>query len=273
MPVDRIPIERATAQPADPPQAEEIGGILPPGELFGPLIADPRQPVFSLQYQDSSSEVQDFNAGLASLGQYLPIYASRYAGGQIEFGIQGAVFALFDLNDLDLLNSDFTVGLPVGYRRGDWSYRTMLYHQSSHLGDDLLLDDPDEQAVEVDPDDFSFEAVEALASYRFSRLRLYGGGGYIFHSDPDLEEPYGQFGAEYRIPQSAGELDFLTAADIHTWREHDWEPDVSILIGLARQREQRELRFMLELYDGFSRNGLFYAERLEYIGFGVFYSY
>jgi hypothetical protein len=51
------------------------------------------------------------------------------------------VFAQFDLDSTsdDLLNADYVVGLPLTFRRAGFSARGRFYHQSSHLGDELLL--------------------------------------------------------------------------------------------------------------------------------------
>jgi len=53
----------------------------------------------------------------------------------------GAVFAQFNLDtpSFDLLNADYLVGPELTLRHGRWSGRVRFYHQSSHLGDEFLL--------------------------------------------------------------------------------------------------------------------------------------
>ena len=58
-----------------------------------------------------------------------------------QLSISGAVFAQFNLDasSMDLINADYIIGFPLSYRNGSWSARARLFHQSSHLGDDFLL--------------------------------------------------------------------------------------------------------------------------------------
>src|SRR3989441_9983146 len=60
-------------------------------------------------------------------------------------------------------------------------FRSRLYHQSSHLGDEYLLH-TNAQRV-----DLTFEAAELLVSKEIAQWRVYGGGEYLFaHSPADL---------------------------------------------------------------------------------------
>ena len=63
------------------------------------------------------------------------------AGDGWQVGLSGGVFAQFDMDadSNDLINADYVIGFPLTWRHGAWSGRFNLYHQSSHLGDELLL--------------------------------------------------------------------------------------------------------------------------------------
>ncbi|MBI3545991.1 MAG: DUF1207 domain-containing protein, partial [Gammaproteobacteria bacterium] len=112
--------------------------VLPEEELFATLLADPRQPRFSVSYQHYASASKEFAAAGVAYGEYFGL-ASGFFGeaGSSQVGIQGAIFALFNLDapSSDLVNADYWIGLPISYRKGPWSYLLRLYHQSSHLGD------------------------------------------------------------------------------------------------------------------------------------------
>lgn len=95
--------------------------FLSENELFAPLMADPRQPRASMSYQRYRTPTETFNAGAIALGHYFAI-GSGFLGrsGASQLGLQGAVFALFNLDALskDLINADYWIGLPWSYRKG-----------------------------------------------------------------------------------------------------------------------------------------------------------
>ncbi len=132
----------------------------------------------------------------ASHGDYFPFATGLFGtAGSSQIGIQGAVFALFNLDapSHDLINADYWIGLPVSYRKGLWSFFGRVYHQSSHLGDEFLLDTPGVNRINL-----SYEESEALASYDWRKWRFYASGGYIFHSEPTRRPWTSQY--RYRIP-------------------------------------------------------------------------
>jgi hypothetical protein len=247
--------------------------LLPERSLFAPLLADPREAHFLISYQRYRAPRQEFNAASVAFGEYFPI-ASGTAGrlGTSQIGIQGAVFALFNLDapSSDLVNADYWIGVPLSARRGPWSIRARFYHQSSHLGDEFLLGNPGINRVNL-----SYEAVDAHLSYEWERVRVYGGLGYLVHSDPsDLKRAYAQAGAEYVQPGAAGRLDFIAAIDLRASAELDWKISRAIQAGLElRNASTRRTRLMLEAYAGHSPNGQFYRDRLSYYGVGIYFGF
>lgn len=267
------PAVTAAAQPAaEPAQAQSQAAAieaLPVDELFKPLIADPRQPQFSIKYHRYDVE-EDFNAASVSFGDYFG-FASGLFGeyGVSQIGLQGAVFAVFNLDSesFDLVNADYWIGIPVSLRHGPFSYLARIYHQSSHLGDEFLLGNPDVARINL-----SYEDLEVLTSYEYKRWRFYGGGGVIINSEPNLDPLHAQGGVEYRQPSPFSNWQMVTAADLQSSQEQDWHGNASFQFGFAYDgRANREIRFMLEHYRGFSPNGQFYNERLRYTGLGVYF--
>lgn len=265
----------ATSTPGAAPettqaQAEESGiDALPVDELFKPLMADPRQPQFSIKYHRYDAQ-EDFNAASVSFGDYFG-FASGLFGeyGVSQIGLQGAVFAVFNLDapSFDLVNADYWIGIPVSYRRGPLSYLARIYHQSSHLGDEFLLGNPDVPRINL-----SYEDLEVLSSYEWKKWRFYGGGGVILNSEPNLDPLHVQAGAEYRRPSPFSRWQLVGAADLQANQDQDWQGNASFQIGTAYDGgHKREIRFMLEHYRGFSPNGQFYNERLRYTGLGVYF--
>lgn len=245
---------------------------LPEQELFAPLLADPRQPRFSVSYLHYRSPTNEFAAASTAFGEYFGLASGVFGkSGSSQVGIQGGVFALFNLDapSSDLINADYWIGLPVSYRKGPWSYLLRIYHQSSHLGDEFILGNPGINRVNL-----SYEDMKFLVSYEWERWRLYGGGGYMLHSDPDLAPKHLQGGVEYVRPRAAGRLSFIAAVDIQSSEELDWRRSRSYQAGFElRSRSPRRARLMLEHFRGHSPNGQFYLESLRYTGLGLYFGF
>jgi hypothetical protein len=284
-----LPKPPATASPAAPPpttaatpsgpaveaQVPRRGlELLPKGLLFAPLIADPRWPHFSAAYQRFHNDARLENAATATLGETFSLLRGPLAtsGGAWEVGIQAGVFSLFDLDapSTDLVNSDYMVGFPFAYRLGNFSAMARFYHQSSHLGDEFLIEN------RVDRVNLSYETVDVRLSYEVTDwLRLYGGAGYIVRKDPDDLKPWStQMGAEIRSPWTflSGTLRPLAAVDVQYREQNEWHTDLSVRAGVQFEKLpifDRRIQLLLEYFNGYSPNGQFYREKIEYVGIGI----
>jgi Protein of unknown function (DUF1207) len=272
------PLPTTAATPTGPAVEAEVPRrgleVLPKGLLFAPLIADPRWPHFSAVYQRFHEDARLGNAAIASLGETFSLVRGPVGekGGAWEVGIQAGVFSLFDLDapSSDLVNTDYIVGFPFAYRARNFSALARFYHQSSHLGDEFLIENRVERV------NLSYEAIDLRLSYEVTDwLRLYGGGGYIVRGDPSDLEPWStQMGFELRSPRAffGGTLRPLGALDIQYREQNEWHTDLSVRAGV--QFEQlaildRRIQLLLEYFNGYSPNGQFYRDKIEYIGLGI----
>ena len=247
--------------------------FLPDGYLFGQLLADPRWPHFSLAYIYSLDDKELGSAGTANFGETLALYRNQAPfDGQWEFGIQGGVFSLFDLEakSKDLINADYVGGIFASYRAHDFSTILRVFHQSSHLGDEFLLRNRTKRI------NLSYEGAEALVSYRFFQaLRLYGGGGYLFDQEPsDLKPGRVQYGTEVESPWTygSGALRPILAANLQNEEENNWSTNISVRGGIQFENWQlghRKLQLLVEYFKGYSPNGQFYTRKIETIGLGA----
>jgi hypothetical protein len=245
----------------------------PTGDLFRPLIADPKQPQFFVSINHFESSGVRYTLATVGFGETFGIYrffGSREGDG-LQVSMEGALFAQFNLStpSHDFINADYTIGIPVTYRHGDNSLRFRIYHQSSHLGDELLLSANPPERVNL-----SYEAIDLIYSREWRGWRVYGGGEYLIDKDPsDLKALSAHWGIEYR---GSTPLVWngrpIVGVDMKSLEEHDWSLDTSVKAGLEFGHPnpgQRRLRFMTEWYKGFDPHGQFYIHKVEYYGLGV----
>lgn len=248
-------------------------GFLPGGNLFEPLVADPRWPRFSMAYRYFPHDRELKSVGSATFGESIALYRDGNGfGGLWEIGVQAGVFSIFDLDapSSDLINTDFFAALQATYRMRDLSALFRVFHQSSHLGDEFLLRN------RIDRINLSFEGVDLKLSYRpFEWLRLYGGGGYLFDLDPPDIKPWAtQAGIELRTPWRFwnDSTRLVTALDLQHRQENQWSTEISVRGGLQFERPgsfMRKISLLLEYYKGHSPNGQFFNRKIEYFGPGL----
>jgi hypothetical protein len=265
----------------------EASGVapLPQGDVFCPLVADPKEPRSFVSWQRARSPLQvadseivglaPFDTDIGAIGVGDSFGLLRWGGSRpgdgVQIGVSAGIFAQFDLDtdSYDLINADYLIGVPLTLRRGGFSSRLRLYHQSSHLGDEFLLRDEPERL------NLAFQSLELILSQAFGALRVYAGGETLFNRDPDDLDPLlAHAGAELRVG-SRGTRSLVAAADVKSSEQQEWKPAWSgragFEFGWGRDPEHppRVLRLLFELYNGPSPYGQFYREQIRYWGFGL----
>lgn len=248
--------------------------FLPEGQvLFAVPAADITKPRFEVSWQRWRLDGETINAGRANLGSELSILRwSREGEARFDLGLDAGVLAVFNLDGKtqDLLNADYSIGLPFAWRVDErWSARLRIYHASSHLGDEFVLFDG--QPFEVDERlELSFEAVDALAAYRVESLRLYAGATRIVSSATSIDRNRIQAGAEYEI--ELGRPTLTLALDLQAWEETDWEVQTALRASAritSPSRPTRSIALFLEAYDGPLPYGQFYVFDVSWVGLGL----
>jgi len=247
---------------------------MPGGDLFGPLIADPRWPHFSVGYQYYVNDPAFKNIAAGTFGEMFTVYRLRAGSGWWEVGVQAGVFAIFDMDapSYDLINADYLAAVTTAYRNGQFSALGRLFHQSSHLGDEFLLRSTAPARINL-----SYESVDLKVSYDFDAVRLYGGGGFLFDTDPKLQPWSVQAGLEFRSPWPGPEAGWrpIAGVDLHSREQNDWDLDVSVRAGIQIDGvlASRAMQFLIEFFHGHSPNGQFFLRKVDYVGVGVHFHF
>jgi hypothetical protein len=252
-------------------------GFLPAGHLFQPFLADPRWPHFSAAYRYYLNNRDLAHVGAVSFGETIPlIRGDAFANSQWEAGIQAGVFALFQMDapSKDLLNADYFASLFGTWRLGAFSALGRIFHQSSHLGDELLL------RSRLERINLTYESLDLKLSYDLPwGFRMYGGGGYLFDQEPANLKPWAaQGGVEFRSPWTvaAGHIRPVAAVDLQTREENRWNLDLSARGGIQLENVrvlERNLQLLVEYFHGNSPDGQFYKKRVDYLGLGAHFHF
>jgi hypothetical protein len=244
----------------------------PVGDVFRPLVADPAAPRSFVSVLSLDTETD--RVTIASLGTGVSFGLYRQPGERLGEGWQvsifGAVFSQFNLDASadDLINTDYRIGLPLTYKRGDLSGRVAVWHQSSHLGDELILNGNAPQRV-----DLSIESLDFVLAWERGGWRPYVGGFYLLRGPEGLHRSGGQAGFDY-----AGHAPVLFGArlvgglDLKWFEETDWRVGASAKLGLEFGRhhpERRGITVLAEVYEGFSPFGQFYRDDVTAYGLAV----
>lgn len=257
--------------------ADKISGggwaLFPEDRLFAPRLADPRWPHFSFAYThfNQSGFPKLENVANISLGEQLNFVGFESESvGKFDLGIQPAVFGLFNINSdsFDLINTDYRLALPLDYRYKSFSAQARIFHQSSHLGDEFLLNTP------VDRVNLSYEATDLTLSLDWQAFRFYLGAGKILHSEPHLDPWSTQQGLEFVSTEALlnDSMRPVVGLDIQEKEETSWEPDLSMHAGMefaSPEKGHHRVQLLIEYYHGRNPNGQFYREKIETIGLGL----
>ena len=251
--------------------------LFPEGPLFYAPLASPKEPRTHMTWLRLNLPGDSFNVGSVGFGDSFGLV--RWPGwGEADawqFSISGAVLAQFNLDShsMDLINADYIIGLPLGYRNGPWSARARIFHQSSHLGDEFLLL-PQRPELKQTRINLSFETIELLGGWEWEGIRLSAGPSYILHADTPLKRYSVQGGIDYlkTKPVYRPTMRPFASISLHAWEETDWNLDLNAKAGVnlrSPYTEKRAIQFFGEYYHGNLPFGQFYKLRAEYFGAGV----
>lgn len=270
------------------PVSESSGYVpLPRGDVFCPLLADPKGQRSFVSYLRETDDKEVTDLGSVGISDAFPLFriGGSKPGNGFQIGLVGSVFAQFDLKSAsyDLINADYIIGIPITMRVGGFSLRIRPYHQSSHLGDEFLLREQNPTFVR---ENISYESVEGILSIDGGPLRVYGGGEYLLRRDPaDLDRSLVHGGIELRPARrlvrfgSLAGVRFVAGGDMKASEQQDWKPSFSLRTGFEFDRprdsqpdEGRRWGLLFEAYHGPSPYGQFFRRNVKYYGAGFHFA-
>ncbi|MCB4791900.1 MAG: DUF1207 domain-containing protein [Elusimicrobia bacterium] len=251
-------------------QAQFITGLAPPpDELFVPLLADPRELHFALRM---AFPQKDGAAAEVAIGHYYGIYRWAFSNdrGAVQVNIGGGIFPRFNFaNNRDLQVIDFYGNIPFDVRLNKWSGRFMVYHVSSHLGDDYIRTSGQIASSN------SWNSLRSILSYDInSALRLYG--GYTYHLlvyPPEQKKHTFQSGFELTSNFFGnGYAKAYWANDMQWWERTDMKAQFNSQIGIKvgrKSKNGRSISYFLEYTTGPEYYGQLFKREETRVGIGV----
>jgi len=263
------------AQAAQPSEWQAF----PAGDVFKPLIADPKEPRFFVSVHNYDNEFKgEFTGASVGFGENFGIVKKQLGDQHLwQINLKGGLFSQFDLDtsSKDLLNSDYNIGITWTYRIEAFSMRARVYHQSSHLGDEFLIRHPRLADTRTDLD---YEAIDWLGAFTWNWFRVYAGPHYLLDRKPSSLDRWGYHGGIEFL--GSGEIlprgKLIAGLDIKGFQELDWTPAYSLKAGLSFKNlnyQNRYIQILLEYYNGFIPYGQFYDYDMDSYGLGVYFGF
>lgn len=237
--------------------------------VFAQPIADPRQVALSAAYFRLAGQ----DTGDVALGHSWAMtrWQSRSGKWTFQWDVAGMAFSRFVIgNGVNSFEAvDFNIDLPLTARRGSFSARMMLFHQSSHLGDDYIRRTGDRGFR------YSIDGLRGQLAYEPTPYsRLYLGGSYAFHSVP-VSAGAAQIGLEImgrdcglflRYPTRLFVAQDFQARELVGWKSN-WRTLGGLDIGFKNSK--RRMRIHGGYFYGYSAFGQFFRRRERFLDFGV----
>ncbi|MBA2727462.1 MAG: DUF1207 domain-containing protein [Parachlamydiaceae bacterium] len=257
----------------------EEGGFLPEHSPFFPtMLAQPHLLGYSAGYR---SYDKVFKSSLpVSIGDQFSLYQFKiHSGARLYFGIEACVFAVFEAKtkSLSLINADYYVALPLTYINDKFSARLRVFHESSHLGDEFLLEHP-----KIDRKNPSMEGVDLSLAYEpVDKCVIFAGYTRILRSDESFKVKPNMvyYGFNYflnfaKIKTFDVEATPYVAAYFKNAENNNWGLDTSVALGYQWNKSYgRKLRIYVMGHDGYSAEGQFSRNKSKYVSINLLYGY
>lgn len=268
-----------------PRQAQQMefvdeGSLIPEVSKFFPtMLAEPHKLGYSAGYRTYDKTFK-FSCLPISIGDQFSLYQFKTnLYGRLYFGIEACVWADFEARSqsLSLINADYFIGFPLTYIADRFAAKVRVFHESSHLGDEFLLENP--YIRRVNP---SMEVADIAFAYHITdNFTPFVGYAYVLRSDESYRvKPNGfYYGFNYFMDYFQIDIWNIKATPyiatfFSNYQNNHWGTDSSMAIGYQWDKSYgHKLRLFLEGHDGFSSEGQFSKKRTRYLAIKLMYGY
>ena len=242
------------------------------------LLRSPSIDVLYIHSADDNTNYMGYN-----FGSKIPMLSiHRDNSIQYQFGGFGGVFTRFELfsESFNFVHADFLGGVFWDAEYDSLSFETMLYHVSSHIGDDYIYYENAEIL------DVGFEAVRHYTNLKIIEMLIVSiGFEYKFSRRPNNIIFYNKsFLAGSKIDLYSKGMPLFLECELEIIGM-DHSPNVGIRLGtylgylfnnilLNDERQSRELHeFSIYYYYGYSKMGYFYDKKESLLLLGPTYRF
>jgi len=248
--------------------------VTPDGLIYHAYLAGPKESQLAARWVHKADQgwIWDVTlGGRAGLVRYGTTDSNKPEGWQLD--VEGAVLGRLDLEAASnaLEASDYRVGVPLTYGRGNYQTKLAFYHVSSHLGDELMIQQPGVPRINYVRD----AVVWGHSYYPTDDYRIYGEIGYAFNVDGGAEPWEFQFGTEYSPDgPTGGRPRLFWALNGHLRQEIDFGGNVTFQVGLQwRGISGHRMRVGMQYFTGMSDQYEFFEQFEDKIGLAVWYDF
>ncbi|MCM2303149.1 MAG: DUF1207 domain-containing protein [Elusimicrobia bacterium] len=239
-------------------------------QVFQELKADPR----AIRLGASYYRLEGLDRSDIALGHSWGMTRWRSSSDEWtwQWNIEAMAYSRFtlsgELNSFETV--DFFGNLPLAARRGKLSARAMLFHESSHLGDDYIRRTND-QGFRYSIDGLRLTLAHDLTGW----ARVYGGGTYLLHSVPDPARKAAQAGVELTSGKLGWSkmypLRLFAAQDLQYREATGYRTNSRTVVGaiIGFDSVPRSMRIYGGRYDGYSAFGQLYRRKESFTDIGI----
>jgi hypothetical protein len=253
--------------------------VLPEGLIYRSYLAGAKEPRMGCQWVYDHKQrwlwevTLGGRVGLFRYGNDDPLHPQGW-----QMDLEGAAFPRLDMqkhpnadHTNDLLSADFRVGLLATYGWGRWQRKCGYYHISSHLGDELMLRDPNFRRINYSRDSIVF----GQSYYWTDDLRLYGEVACAISPSGGALPWEFQFGVDYSPAKPSGPRPQPFAAiNAHLREEVNFGGNLVAQAGLQWRGTTGHLfRAGMHYFNGMSDQFEFFDQYESKIGLGIWYDY
>lgn len=254
-------------------EKEKKAEWLPIEHYFAPIFLDPTecQSSGALYAYWEDRELQQKIYSPLALGFQLPVIHWDKGDHGFEIGFMTAVFFQFEFVEptseflVNLINTDFKVGIPFIFWKKKFSLRTSIYHVSSHFSEEYIFRNG---LIKFGENKNTYDALAVQASWQLNKVRVYGGIDAAFNSPYDRGVWTFQAGTLFRSPVKEGSnFNYIAGVDFKVLQETDFNLNMSLGAGFEyAARKSRTFQIMLHYFVGSLPYSQYTNQQVQYLG-------